>query len=82
GATESICAPDFAPLLQDVVRRFFAAQTVFPLSGTPDASGVTVKVDGTPATGWVYDAGSNTVVFSSAPTSGAIIEISYTRACR
>ncbi|MGZ3447091.1 MAG: choice-of-anchor D domain-containing protein, partial [Myxococcaceae bacterium] len=30
GATESICAPDFAPLLQDVVRRFFAAQTVFP----------------------------------------------------
>jgi hypothetical protein len=40
-----------------------------------------VKVDGTPATGWVYDAPSNTVVFSSAPAPGAIVEISYTRAC-
>jgi hypothetical protein len=51
GAIESICASDFAPLLQDVVGRAFSPQTRFPLSGTPDASGVTVTVNGTPATG-------------------------------
>jgi hypothetical protein len=82
GAIESICAPDFGPLLQDVVNRAFSAQTRFPLSGTPDAAGVTVKVDGTPvATGWVYDAPSNTVVFDSPPAPGAVIEISYSRGC-
>jgi len=82
GATESICSPDFGPLLQDVVGRAFSAQTRFPLSGTPDAAGVTVSVNGTPTpTGWVYDPASNTVVFSSAPAPGATIVISYTRAC-
>ncbi len=54
---------------------------MFPLSGTPDAAGVTVTVDGAPATGWVYDAASNTVVFSAPPAPGAIIEISYSRGC-
>ena len=82
GAIESICASDFGPLLQDVVGRAFSAQTIFPLSGTPDASGVTVKVNGTPvATGWTYDAGSNTVIFSAPPPPGAKIEVTYTRGC-
>ena len=39
GAIESVCAPDFGPLLQDVVSRAFSAQTRFPLSGTPDVEG-------------------------------------------
>jgi hypothetical protein len=81
GAIESICAADFAPLLQDVVSKAFAPQTRFPLSGTPDASGVTVTVDGVPATGWVYDAASNTVVFASPPPPGSLIAVSYTRGC-
>jgi hypothetical protein len=81
GAIESICAPDFGPLLQDVVGRAFSAQTRFPLSGTPDASGVTVTVDGAPATGWVYDAPSNTVVFSAPPPPGSEIDVTYTRGC-
>jgi hypothetical protein len=81
GGVESICAPDFGPLLQDVVSKAFAPQTRFPLSGTPDASGVTVTVDGAPATGWVYDAASNTVVFASPPPPGSVIEVSYTRGC-
>jgi hypothetical protein len=43
---------------------------------------VTVKVDGAPvATGWVYDAPSNTVVFDAPPAPGAVIEISYSRGC-
>lgn len=81
GAIESICASDFGPLLQDVVGRAFSAQTRFPLSGTPDASGVTVTVDGAPATGWVYDAASNTVVFSAPPPPGSEIDVTYTRGC-
>src|SRR5262249_61238598 len=54
GAIESICAPDFGPLLEDVVSRAFSAQTHFPLSATPDAARVTVTVDVPPATGWRY----------------------------
>jgi hypothetical protein len=81
GAIESICATDFGPLLRDVVDRAFSPQTRFPLSGTPDASGVTVTVNGTPAGGWTYDAPSNTVVFGAPPPPGAVIEVSYTRTC-
>ncbi len=81
GAIESICASDFGPLLQDVVGRAFSPQTRFPLSGTPDAAGVTVTVNGTPAAGWVYDAASNTVVFAAPPPPGAEIKVSYTRGC-
>ena len=81
GAIESVCATDFAPLLQDVVSRAFSAQTRFPLSGTPDAAGVTVTVDGAPAGGWVYDPVGNTVVFAIPPPPGAVIEVSYNRAC-
>jgi len=81
GAIESICASDFAPLLQDVVGRAFSPQTRFPLSGTPDASGVTVTVNGTPATGWVYDPGSNTVIFDAPPPPGAQIKVTYNRSC-
>ncbi len=81
GAVESVCANDFAPLLADVVNRAFSAQTRFPLSGTPDASGVTVTVDGAPAGGWVYEPVSNTVIFGSPPPPGAVIEVSYSRGC-
>jgi len=81
GAIESVCATDFAPLLRDVVGRAFSPQTRFPLSATPDASGVTVTVNGTPATGWVYDSVSNSVVFAAPPPAGALIEVTYTRSC-
>ena len=81
GAIESVCASDFGPLLDDVVSRAFAAQTHFPLSGTPDAAGVTVTVNGTPATGWVYDPVSNTVIFAVPPPPGSTIKVTYTRGC-
>jgi len=81
GAIESICASDFGPLLEDVVGRAFSAQTRFPLSGTPDASGVTVTVDGAPATGWIYEPVSNTVIFALPPPPGSKIEVTYTRSC-
>jgi hypothetical protein len=81
GAIESICAPDFGPLLDDVVGRAFSAQTRFPLSGTPDAAGVAVTVDGAPATGWVYEPVSNTVIFAAPPPPGSKIEVTYSRGC-
>ncbi len=81
GAIESVCAPDFGPLLEDVVGRAFSAQTRFPLSGTPDAAGVTVTVDGAPATGWVYEPVSNTVIFAAPPPPGSTIEVTYSRGC-
>jgi hypothetical protein len=81
GDIESVCAPDLAPLLQDVVNRAFSPQTRFPLSGTPDASGVTVTVNGTPATGWAYDPVSNSVIFATPPAAGAQIAVTYTRGC-
>jgi hypothetical protein len=81
GDIESVCAPDLSPLLQDVVNRAFSPQTRFPLSGTPDASGVTVTVNGTPATGWVYDPVSNSVLFAAPPPAGAQIVVTYTRGC-
>jgi hypothetical protein len=81
GAIESVCAPDFGPLLEDVVSRAFAAQTHFPLSATPDAAGVTVTVNGTPATGWVYDPVSNTVIFAIPPPPGSTIKVTYIRGC-
>jgi len=40
-----------------------------------------VKVNGTPATGWVYEAVSNSVVFAAPPPAGALIEVTYTRRC-
>jgi hypothetical protein len=81
GAIESVCAPDFGPLLEDVVGRAFSAQTRFPLSGTPDAAGVTVTVDGAPATGWVYEPVSNTVIFAAPPPPGSTIKVTYSRGC-
>jgi len=81
GAIESVCAADFGPLLRDVVNRAFAPQTRYPLSGKPDSSGVTVTVGGSPATGWTYDAATNTVVFASPPAPGTEIQVTYTRAC-
>jgi hypothetical protein len=81
GAIESVCASDFGPLLEDVVSKAFSAQTHFPLSGSPDASGVTVTVNGTPATGFIYDPVSNSVIFALPPPPGSTIKVTYTRGC-
>ena len=59
----------------------FSAQTHFPLSGSPDASGVTVTVNGTPAMGFVYDPVSNSVIFAVPPPPGSTIKVTYTRGC-
>ena len=77
-----ICAPDFTPLLQSVAQKAFGPQDRFPLSETPDATGITVTLNGTVTTaGWHYDAGANSVVFDSTPAAGADISITYKKSC-
>jgi len=82
GGVLDICANDFAPLLQSVAQKAFGPQDRFPLSESPDATGITVTVDGTAlSTGWRYDRAANVVVFDSSPAPGSRVEISYQKSC-
>ncbi|MFE8597384.1 choice-of-anchor D domain-containing protein [Archangium violaceum] len=83
GEVLSVCAADYAPLLRSVATKAFSAQDRFPLSEPPDAGSITVRVNGSLVTsGWTYDGATNSVVFASAPASGAKVEVYYRRACR
>jgi hypothetical protein len=82
GAILDICAPDFTPLLQTVAQKAFSPQDVFPLTETPDTTGITVKINGTDVmSGWHYDAATNAVVFDATPAPGSDIAITYKKAC-
>ncbi len=82
GDVLSICAPDYAPLLQSLAAKAFSPQDRFPLSSQPDSSSIAVTVAGVPQTGgWSYDSASNAVVFSPRPAAGAKVEITYRRIC-
>jgi hypothetical protein len=54
-------------------------QDTFALTRTPVPETVWVEVNGSPRTsGWTYDAGTNSVVFSSSiPTEGDQVDIHY-----
>ncbi|HYO59422.1 choice-of-anchor D domain-containing protein [Archangium sp.] len=83
GDVLSVCSGDYAPLLRAVANKAFSAQDRFPLSELPDAGRITVRVDGSPVTsGWTYDGATNSVVFATAPSPGAKVEVYYRRACR
>ncbi|REG35848.1 flagellar associated PapD-like protein [Archangium gephyra] len=83
GEVLSACAGDYAPLLRSVATKAFSAQDRFPLSEPPDAGSIAVRVNGSPVTsGWTYDGATNSVVFTTAPASGAKVEVYYRRACR
>ncbi|WP_257458489.1 choice-of-anchor D domain-containing protein [Archangium lipolyticum] len=82
GEVLSVCTPDYAPLLRAVANKAFSAQDRFPLSEAPDAGSLVVRVNGSQVTtGWTYDGATNSVVFSTAPSPGAKVEIRYRRAC-
>jgi hypothetical protein len=82
GQVLSSCEADYSPLLRTVANQAFSPQDRFPLSELPDATSITVRVDGVSATsGWSYDAQSNSVVFTNVPKPGAKVQISYRRAC-
>ncbi len=82
GEVVSVCAADYRPLLRAVGDKAFSAQDRFPLSEVPESGSVVVTVNGTRVTtGWRYEGGSNSVVFSNVPPPGARISITYRRSC-
>ncbi|MFL5319491.1 MAG: hypothetical protein ACJ790_07520, partial [Myxococcaceae bacterium] len=82
GDVMSVCNSDYAPLLQQVANKAFSPQSKFTLSHKPDSGTIKVTVNGTELTsGWSYDAGSNSVIFSTMPAAGARIQIAYRRSC-
>lgn len=82
GQVMSICAADYAPLLEAVAHQAFSPQDRFPLSAVPDPGTLTVTIDGVPVTsGWSYDPATNQVVFSPRPEPGARISVTYRKAC-
>ncbi len=82
GEAVSICAPDYAPLLQTVASRVFNPQDRFTLTRTPEPGTISVTVNGARVTsGWTYDAGTNSIVFSPIAAAGANITVTYSRAC-
>jgi hypothetical protein len=83
GEVLSVCAADYAPMLQQVARKAFSPQDRFALSAPTEPGSVQVFVGGVERTsGWSYDAISNQVVFSPLAATGAQIEIRYRRACQ
>ena len=61
----------------DTLARESMALMSFALSDNPIEDTIEVLVDGGPSADWVYDSALNAVVFTVAPTDGALIDISY-----
>jgi hypothetical protein len=78
GVFYSICNCDIAPGLEQIGAISTAWLSTFTLSQIPeDPSAIQVTVDGVDASGWSYDATSNSISFSVPPIEGASIVISY-----
>jgi hypothetical protein len=83
GATYDVCQSDYAPVLAQIAGRAFGPQDHFPLTQLADGSSVVVTVDGVtlPRGAWNYDAGTNSVIFNSAPAAGSKVDIGYREVC-
>ncbi len=84
GQDGDICTSDWARELAKVGRGTFASPTRFPLSGAPaPGTSPTVEIDGHAATGWRWDAATNTVIFptGAGPRPGTRLTVAYRPAC-
>lgn len=86
GYQESICAPDYAGLMQRLGLDLSGVQDTFPLSRLPRPDTIEVDVDGSPVdsdplVGWTYEPAPNAIVFRgpSVPARDALVEIRYER---
>ena len=84
GARESICAYDYATMLERMALNVLGLDDTFALSKVPDLVSTEVRVDGAliyrrDRHGWRYEAGLNAIVFDgyAVPPPGADIEIRY-----
>lgn len=76
GTFLSICATDWGTQM-DTLARDSMSLLSFVLSEIPVDHTIVVTVDGVETLDWSYDSSQNAVVFNSAPTSGATIDIVY-----
>lgn len=81
GSTSSICEANFEPLLSTLAQQLFSPRQRFVLQAPAQPSSLEVKLNGNPASGWHYDANSNSVLFSNAPPPGSDIHIRYQEPC-
>ena len=72
----SICAEDWS-VTMDTLARESMAQFSFSLTDSPIEDTITVTVDSYVSIDWTYDSTLNAVVFNSAPSDGAAIEVTY-----
>lgn len=78
GVFGSICTCDLSPTLDAIGLASTLFVRTFVLSSVPsDPSSIAVWVDGEATTDFVYDAATNELVFSNAPTNGAVISVEY-----
>ncbi len=86
GVHEDICTVDWARALQRIsLAAFGGVKTSFALTGVPDPSTITVKVDGADAAGlWTYDGVQNSISFDpvAVPPAGSHVIVKYTVACQ
>lgn len=77
GVFASVCSDWGVSLATVAAGSVVPLADVFPLSQAPIVATLSVTVDGTPATGWAYDAAAQAVVFDVAPPPGAVVEVTY-----
>ncbi|MGQ0503712.1 MAG: choice-of-anchor D domain-containing protein [Myxococcaceae bacterium] len=82
GAVEPICSPNWSAALKNVSSPAFSAKKTFTLEERPgDASQISVEIDGVPATGFTYDATTNSVTVNGNIPVGSRVKITYPLGC-
>ena len=76
GTFMSICAEDWS-VTMDTLARESMAELSFSLTGDPVEDTISVTVDSYTSTDWTYDSTLNSVVFTTAPSNGSTIDITY-----
>lgn len=84
GSSGTICTNDYSSLLNGIAKEAASFTSQYLLTEIPVSSSIVVKVNGVIAPqsesdGWIYNSGSNSIVFSGSniPATGASIEVSY-----
>lgn len=82
GATVSICATNFAPVVDAIGATSIVLTDTFVLREEPASDKITVTVDGARADGWTFVPGTAeqgpSIRFEIPPPAGAVVVVSYT----
>jgi hypothetical protein len=78
GLQLNVCTANWSSYTSDLAEASVAAADVYALSQAGDGASITITVNGVAvASGWHYDASTNSVVFDTPVADGAHIEITY-----